>query len=374
MIVGRSRGPTGAVASSAGFRDGQRSPPGVGLAAGRLRRGAAPTAKGDRRARAAMIGECAPSAPRTSGSPASPSSASAAPLSPPRSPSCARCARERPDVQESHVAVPQVQERGVPEPPGPSRSSLEGAGWGCRTRGVGAGLAPVDSRFSWLRPGPLIASRNDVLVRWFGDPTDEQRREWLRRLDEYARAAGEPPPPRDRLISRYADRDRIAVAVLGDPGEGDASQYVVVPVLERVAGDTDFAVLCSDVVYPAGGVRAYADRFYRPYADYPRPDLRAARQPRLVRRARRLHDHLLRRAARRGRPVARRDRAAVAAADAPPALAAGAEGDGRGRRRHALVPRRRVAAGRPARAVLRDRRRAGAAGADRHRPRRAHRQ
>jgi hypothetical protein len=153
----------------------------------------------------------------------------------------------------------------------PSRRSTRGAGWGCRTQGIGARLAPVDSRFSWLRPGPLVASRNDVLVRWFGDPTDEQRSEWLRRLDAYAAAAGEPLPPRDRLITRYADRDRIAVALLGDPGEGDASQYVVVPVLERVAHDTDFAVLCSDVIYPAGGVREYADRFYRPYADYPRP-------------------------------------------------------------------------------------------------------
>jgi len=154
---------------------------------------------------------------------------------------------------------------------GPSRSSTRGAGWGCRTPGVGARLAPRDSRFSWLRPGPLIASRNDVLARRFGDPTDEQRREWLRRLDEYARVAGAPPPPRDRLITRYADRERVSVALLGDPGEGDASQYVVVPVLERVAHDTDFAVLCSDVVYPAGGVRSYADRFYCPYADYPGP-------------------------------------------------------------------------------------------------------
>src|ERR671917_465771 len=154
---------------------------------------------------------------------------------------------------------------------GPSRTSTRGAGWGCRTPGVGAGLAPRDSRLSWLRPGPLIKSRNDVLARRLGDPPDGQRREWLRRLDEYARVAGAPLPPRDRLITRYADRERVSVALLGDPGEGDASQYVVVPVLDRVARDTDFAVLCSDVVYPAGGVRGYADRFYRPYADYPGP-------------------------------------------------------------------------------------------------------
>jgi hypothetical protein len=153
----------------------------------------------------------------------------------------------------------------------PSRSSTGGAGWGCRQPGIGAGLAPVDNRFSWLSPGPLIASRNDVLARRLGDPTDGQRREWLRRLDAYAEAAGAPPPPRDRLVTRFADRDSISVAVLGDPGEGDASQYVVVPVLERVAGDTDLGVVCSDVVYPAGGVRAYRDRFYRAYAGYRAP-------------------------------------------------------------------------------------------------------
>ncbi|GAA1327111.1 metallophosphoesterase family protein [Pseudonocardia xinjiangensis] len=153
----------------------------------------------------------------------------------------------------------------------PSRSSTGGAGWGCRQPGIGAGLAPVDNRFSWLSPGPLIASRNDVLARRLGDPTDGQRREWLRRLDAYAEAAGAPPPPRDRLVTRFADRDSISVAVLGDPGEGDASQYVVVPVLERVAGDTDLGIVCSDVVYPAGGVRAYRDRFYRAYAGYRAP-------------------------------------------------------------------------------------------------------
>ncbi|HZG90018.1 MAG TPA: hypothetical protein VEZ42_07365, partial [Pseudonocardia sp.] len=153
----------------------------------------------------------------------------------------------------------------------PSRTSTRGAGWGCRQLGVGAALAPGRRRFSWLRPGPLIASRNDWLVRVIGDPTDAQRAEWLRRLDRWAAEAGVAPPPRDRLVTRFADRDRISVALLGDPGEGDASQYVVVPVLERVAGDTDLAVLCSDVIYPAGGITEYADRFYRAYADYPGP-------------------------------------------------------------------------------------------------------
>ncbi|WP_300016723.1 metallophosphoesterase [Pseudonocardia sp.] len=154
---------------------------------------------------------------------------------------------------------------------GPSRRSTDGAGWGCRELGAGPRLAPRGSRFSWLSPVPLWASRNDVLARWLGDPTDGQRREWLHRLDAYARAAGVAPPPRDRVVTRFADRETASVALLGDPGEGDASQYCVVPVLEKVAGDTDLAVVCSDVIYPAGGVAAYADRFYRPYADYPGP-------------------------------------------------------------------------------------------------------
>lgn len=153
----------------------------------------------------------------------------------------------------------------------PSRRSTRAAGWRCRDLGDGPRLAPLDGRFSWLSPAPLWASRNDRLARWFGDPTDDQRREWLRRLDAYARDAGVAPPPRDRIVTRFADRAAVSVGLLGDPGEGDASQYAVVPVFARVAGDTDLAVVCSDVVYPAGGVAAYADRFYRAYADHPGP-------------------------------------------------------------------------------------------------------
>nr|WP_239028980.1 metallophosphoesterase [Pseudonocardia acidicola] len=99
------------------------------------------------------------------------------------------------------------------------------------------------------------------------------RRAWLERLPALQRATLPAPDVdlRTRVIDRFAGRDRISIAVLGDPGEGDASQYAVVPVLQHVAADTDLAVLCSDLIYPAGGIGAYADRFYRPYADYPGP-------------------------------------------------------------------------------------------------------
>ncbi|WP_214367503.1 metallophosphoesterase family protein [Pseudonocardia sp. H11422] len=158
-------------------------------------------------------------------------------------------------------------------PHAPSRRSVANAGWGCRELGDFARLMPRRKRFTWLSPGSLLASRNDWLARRFGDPTDAMRQAWLRRLDEYERT-GRPSPGMDlrtRVVDRFAGRERISIAMLGDPGEGDASQYTVVPVLQKVAGDTDLAVLCSDVIYPAGGVRAYADRFYRPYADYPGP-------------------------------------------------------------------------------------------------------
>ncbi|WP_433504152.1 metallophosphoesterase family protein [Pseudonocardia halophobica] len=147
----------------------------------------------------------------------------------------------------------------------PSRLDEANTGYGCEHPGTGIAAVPGGARLSWLRPAPLWRSRNDRLVRLLGDPTDDMRREWLRRLD-----AGRGPDP-TRLVDRFAGRDSIAATLLGDPGEGDASQYCVVPVLQRVAGDTDLAVVVSDVIYPAGGLHEYAAKLARPYADYPGP-------------------------------------------------------------------------------------------------------
>src|SRR5690242_3279573 len=79
-----------------------------------------------------------------------------------------------------------------------SRTGPAPAGWG---RGR-AGPVLADRRRA-----PL-AARNAVLARVLGDPSDDARRAWLARLDEYARADGVAPPPADRLVRRFAGLDR----------------------------------------------------------------------------------------------------------------------------------------------------------------------
>ena len=70
-----------------------------------------------------------------------------------------------------------------------------------------------------------------------------------------------------------ADADAVSLLVAGDTGEGDASQYAVVPGLLSQAGGVAAAVICSDVIYPAGEIGDYRDKFYRPYRDLRAPML-----------------------------------------------------------------------------------------------------
>jgi hypothetical protein len=148
---------------------------------------------------------------------------------------------------------------------GNSRQSAAGAGWDCEHIGNYTKLLPRGARSaSWVDPRPVLQARNDKLARWLGDPTDELRQAWV----DGPLAGGKSA---DFLIADYADRTQISFAVLGDPGEGDGSQFAVVPGLELRAGDTDFAIICSDVIYPAGGVNEYVEKFSVPYKDYPGP-------------------------------------------------------------------------------------------------------
>ncbi|MFG2634586.1 metallophosphoesterase family protein [Streptomyces sp. NPDC048362] len=145
-----------------------------------------------------------------------------------------------------------------------SRDTAQGAGWGSAERGAYQRLMPGHvEKLSWLNPKTLWAARNGVLASWFGDPTGRTRGRWVARRE----AAGAPA---DKVILREVP-DRFSFMVLGDTGEGDASQYAVVPGFLKVGRDTEFAVIASDVIYPVGSADDYGDKFFRPYRDYQAP-------------------------------------------------------------------------------------------------------
>lgn len=145
-----------------------------------------------------------------------------------------------------------------------SRTSQAGAGWDCEPGGFKELLRPGHNSLSWVHPALLFRARNDWLARTLGDPTNGERRRWV--AGQLARHA-DP----DFTVRQFSDRPDISFLVLADTGEGDASQYCLVPGLLQLAEGTAFMLINGDVVYPSGDAVDYADRFYRPYKDYPGP-------------------------------------------------------------------------------------------------------
>lgn len=143
-----------------------------------------------------------------------------------------------------------------------SRSSAAGAGWeSCSGPGDWIDDVPAGTRpLSWMRPGTLWRSRNDVVARRFHDPVDASRARWV----ELARARARREGADEDFVVDRGDGD-FSCLLLGDTGEGDASQYAVVPGLLAQADGVDFAVICSDVIYPTGDIGDYGERFYHPY-------------------------------------------------------------------------------------------------------------
>jgi Calcineurin-like phosphoesterase len=119
--------------------------------------------------------------------------------------------------------------------------------------------------FFWISPGPLLASVNDKIAKGLDDLVNEVRPRWV----AAQRAAGRLD--RGLAVRDHADKERLAFLVLGDPGEQDASQYAVVEPLLAVGADTDFMLIDSDVIYPAGDINDYIDGFYLPYERYRGP-------------------------------------------------------------------------------------------------------
>jgi 3',5'-cyclic AMP phosphodiesterase CpdA len=69
------------------------------------------------------------------------------------------------------------------------------------------------------------------------------------------------------------DSQPFSFIVIGDTGEGDASQHVLRDSILRAAAapDVRFVVLSSDVVYPTGAMRDYEARFWLPFKGVTKP-------------------------------------------------------------------------------------------------------
>ena len=61
--------------------------------------------------------------------------------------------------------------------------------------------------------------------------------------------------------------------VIGDPGEGDPSQYSLVARYLELGRreDVKFLVVASDVIYPAGAMSDYEVNFYLPFKGFTKP-------------------------------------------------------------------------------------------------------
>ena len=112
--------------------------------------------------------------------------------------------------------------------------------------------------FSWFSLSTVLSSANDTLDKLDGGRiVDNRRMRWV----AAQRAAGRNPYDPVRLP------DAKKLLLLGDPGEMDASQYVLVRDLHEI--EADALLLMSDVVYPAGDINAWRDAVYLPYLGEP---------------------------------------------------------------------------------------------------------
>ena len=123
--------------------------------------------------------------------------------------------------------------------------------------------------FNWFSAKTLLMSLNDKVAKEIesgqpGSIVDRRRMRWV-------------AEQRDRGVRCEVPirlHDTTGMLFLGDPGEMDASQYVLVRDLGLVANSlretgVDTALLMSDVVYPAGDINQWADAVYLPYLGLP---------------------------------------------------------------------------------------------------------
>lgn len=106
----------------------------------------------------------------------------------------------------------------------------------------------------WVDPRNWLASRKKL--------RRDNTVEWRRRYEaEYP-----SPPARSVAFENLTNRAAAAgfsFVILGDTGEGDRSQYGLLPLIRALA--PDFLIINGDLAYPAGREEDFIEGFFAPY-------------------------------------------------------------------------------------------------------------
>ena len=108
---------------------------------------------------------------------------------------------------------------------------------------------------------------------WAETRTDEWRAAMIQAVRATAVTAGRDPNDFSLAPSGLSPDAPFSFIVIGDTGEGDASQHALRDQLLAVAArdDVRFVIVSSDVVYPAGAMRDYEAKFWLPFKGVTRP-------------------------------------------------------------------------------------------------------
>jgi uncharacterized membrane protein HdeD (DUF308 family) len=153
-------------------------------------------------------------------------------------------------------------------------SATAAAGWGLRT-----GLPPVAVLMA-ITPlwGVSWVFDTETWVTgawqvWADQRTDTWRVNMVEAVrKEYGVGANNPDFFRVSPEGLETAND-FSFVVIGDTGEGDASQLILRDQLLRVGQkpEVKFLVLSSDVIYPAGAMKDYEPKFYLPFKGFQKP-------------------------------------------------------------------------------------------------------
>ncbi|HET7220690.1 MAG TPA: metallophosphoesterase [Vicinamibacterales bacterium] len=106
---------------------------------------------------------------------------------------------------------------------------------------------------------------------WAASRTDPWREAMVHAV--LAREGGTPAATTFAVTPPGIDAGDFSFVVIGDTGEGDASQHVLRDQLLSVANGADvrFVAIASDVVYPTGAMKDYEAKFWLPFKGVTKP-------------------------------------------------------------------------------------------------------